>query len=85
MAECYQLTDTLVGCSSGQNGIPSGYTGIVGQVKSIEAINGTITVIPIATNGLLESDTYVLTPIPASNKTLIWAVSGGGITKGYVS
>ncbi len=85
VAECYQLTDTLTGCSSGQNGIPAGYTGTTNQVKSIAVINGTITVIPNAANGLLESDTYVLTPAPAANKTLIWAVSGGGITKGYIS
>jgi hypothetical protein len=42
-----------------------------------------ITVTPVAANGILATDTYILTPTVAANGTVTWASSGGGVTNGY--
>jgi hypothetical protein len=43
-----------------------------------------ITVVPVAANGILASDTYILTPT-AVNNTLTWAATGGGVSDGYAN
>lgn len=85
VTECYHTTGTLTACGAGQNGVPPARTIATGQVASIEVSSaGVITVTPVASNGFVATDTYVLTPtIDTTNNILTWVASGGGITKGY--
>ncbi len=80
--ECYQNLGTLTGCNAGTNNIPAAITSATGAVASTAVTNGVITVTPVAQNGILATDTYILTPT-VTNNTLIWASSGGGVTAGY--
>ncbi|MDR3491237.1 MAG: prepilin-type N-terminal cleavage/methylation domain-containing protein [Gammaproteobacteria bacterium] len=82
VTECFQTIGTLTGCSSGANHIPAAIVSATGAVASLSATNGVITVTPVAANGILATDTYVLTPT-VTNNTLVWASSGGGVTNGY--
>lgn len=81
VAQCYNDLNTVVGCSSGLHGVPPD-VGVTGSVASVATRNGVITVVPVAQNGFVASDTYVLTPL-AINNSLIWVASGGGVAKGY--
>jgi type IV pilus assembly protein PilA len=84
VAECYQKLGTLTGCSGGTNTIPANVTAAQGAVGTLSVANGVITVTPVAQNGILATDTYVLTPTVAGT-TITWASSGGGVTSGYAS
>lgn len=79
---CYTTLGTLTGCNDGSNGIPAGITTATGAVASLAVANGVITVTPVAQNGILATDTYILTPTETNN-VLIWAATGGGVTNGY--
>jgi type IV pilus assembly protein PilA len=84
VGECVQTTSTLTGCNAGTNNIPAAITAAVGAVASLSVTNGVITVTPVAQNGILTTDTYVLTPTQdAASGTVTWAASGGGVTDGY--
>ncbi len=72
---------TLADCNAGSYGIPVNITAGVSQVTSVTVANGVITVTPAATNGILATDTYVLTPTYSVNG-ITWAASGGGCTSG---
>ncbi len=80
--ECYQNLGTLTGCSNGQNYVPANQRTAVGAVRRIRTRNGVITVTPLASRGILTTDTYILTPTIINN-TLVWTASGVGVTKGY--
>ncbi len=82
VAECFNDLSTLTGCNAGANGVPAAITTATGAVASLAVANGVITVTPVAANGILAADTYVLTPTVVNN-TLTWAASGGGVTAGY--
>jgi len=82
VTECYQNLGTLTGCNAGSNNIPAAITSATGAVTGLAVANGVITVTPTAQNGIVATDTYVLTPT-VTNNTLIWASSGGGVTNGY--
>lgn len=82
VTECYQNIGTLTGCNAGSNNIPAAITGATGAVGSVAVADGVITVTPVAQNGIVATDTYILTPSIVNN-TLIWASSGGGVTNGY--
>jgi type IV pilus assembly protein PilA len=82
VTECYQNIGTLTGCNAGANNIPAAITTATGAVTSIAVANGVITVTPTAQNGIVATDTYILTPA-VTNNTLIWTSSGGGVTNGY--
>lgn len=82
VSECYQTIGTLTGCNAGSNNIPAAVTAAQGAVGTLAVANGVITVTPVAQNGILATDTYVLTPTVAGN-ILTWASSGGGVTNGY--
>jgi len=82
VTECFQSTGTLTGCSSGANNVPAAIAAATGAVASLSTTNGVITVTPVAANGIVATDTYILTPT-VTNNTLIWASSGGGVTNGY--
>jgi type IV pilus assembly protein PilA len=79
VSECYQNLGTLTGCTGGSNHIPANITTTTGGVASVAVTNGVITVTPVAQNGILASETYILTPSVVGT-TLTWAASGGGVT-----
>ncbi len=82
VAECYQKTSTLTGCNGGALNIPANITTTTGNLASLSVANGVITATPVAINGILATDTYVLTPTVVNN-VVTWATSGGAITDGY--
>jgi len=82
VTECYQTLGTLTGCSSGSNNVPAAIAAATGAVATLSATNGVITTVPVAQNGILATDTYILTPSVVNN-TLVWVSSGGGVTNGY--
>lgn len=82
VTECFQNIGTLTGCNAGSNNIPAAITTATGAVTSVAVANGVITVTPTAQNGIVATDTYILTPL-VTNNTLIWTASGGGVTAGY--
>jgi type IV pilus assembly protein PilA len=82
VSECYQKTGTLTGCNGGAFGVPANQTTAAGNVASVTASNGVITVTPVASNGILASDTYILTPTTTGNN-ITWVASGGGVSNGY--
>lgn len=82
VTECYQNLGTLTGCNAGSNSIPAAITAATGAVATAAVANGVVTVTPVAQNGIVATDTYVLTPT-VTNNTLTWASSGGGVTNGY--
>jgi prepilin-type N-terminal cleavage/methylation domain-containing protein len=84
VGECVQNLGTATGCSAGTNNIPAAITAPVGAVTSLAVANGVITVTPVAANGIVAGDTYILTPtVDAASGSVTWASSGGGVTKGY--
>lgn len=85
VGECVQETSTLTGCNAGTNNIPAAVTVATGAVTSIAVANGVITVTPVAQNGILATDTYILTPTLAANGIVTWVASGGGVTDGYAT
>jgi len=82
--ECYQRTAALANCDAGSNNVPAAITSATGAVATLSVTDGVITVTPVAQNGIVATDTYVLTPTVVNN-TLTWASSGGGVTNGYAS
>jgi type IV pilus assembly protein PilA len=82
VAECYQKISTLTGCNGGAYNIPANITSTTGNLASLTVANGVITATPVAANGILATDTYVLTPTVVNN-VVTWATSGGSITNGY--
>lgn len=82
VSECWQNLGTVTGCNAGGNHIPAAVTAAQGNVASISVADGVITVTPVATNGILSTDTYILTPV-AVGTALTWTASGGGVTDGY--
>lgn len=81
--ECFQSGSALTACDAGSNGVPAA-AGASGQVTSVTATDGVITATPAATNGLLATDTYVLTPTQVgTTRQVTWAASGGAVTQGY--
>lgn len=83
VGECVQNLSTLTGCNAGSNRIPAAITAAVGAIATLAVANGVITVTPVAANGIVATDTYVLTPTMAANGTITWVSSGGGVTNGY--
>lgn len=82
VSECYQNTGSLTGCNAGANHIPAAIASATGAVASLAVAAGVITVTPVAQNGILATDTFILTPTVVGS-TLTWAASGGGVTNGY--
>ncbi len=68
-------------CAGGSNGVPPDVSVASGAVASVTTTGaGVITVVPTATNGILSTDTYVLTPTADAQGKLNWVVSGGCLT-----
>jgi type IV pilus assembly protein PilA len=84
--DCFTDTNDVTQCDAGSNGVPAAIAAAVGQVASVSVTDGVITVVPVAANGFVAGDTYVLTPTVAGvapRQVLTWASSGGAVTKGY--
>lgn len=82
--DCAQNHGSLSGCDAGTNSIPNAVTNGQGPVASITVSGGVITANPVASHGILPTDSYILTPTMASNGVVTWTTSGDGVTKGYV-
>ena len=82
VAECYQKNSKLTGCNGGAFNIPANITATTGNLASLSVADGVITATPVAVNGILATDTYILTPTVVNN-VVTWATSGGAITDGY--
>src|SRR4051812_49001405 len=72
VSECYQILGTITGCNGGSNRIPANITTATGNVASLGVANGVITVTPVATHGIVATDTYILTPTVAANGVITW-------------
>lgn len=81
---CYGNIGTLTGCSGGSNGVQADL-GAVGGITSLVTVNGVITVTPVAQNGILATEVYVLTPTVGSGGVITWASSGLGVTNGLAN
>lgn len=46
------------------------------QVTSVTVVDGVVTVTPVAANGIIATDTYVLTPTVSANDQVNWTNSG---------
>jgi prepilin-type N-terminal cleavage/methylation domain-containing protein len=79
VTECFQNIGALTNCNGGSNYIPANITTTTGGVASLSVAAGVITVTPVAQNGILASETYVLSPTVVGT-TITWAASGGGVT-----
>jgi prepilin-type N-terminal cleavage/methylation domain-containing protein len=84
VVECYQNLGALTTCNGGTNYIPANITTTTGGVASVTVAAGVITVTPVAQNGILASETFVLTPTVVGT-TITWASSGGGVTDELVN
>lgn len=84
VAECVQTLSTLTGCNAGSNRIPAAL-GVTGAITSLAVADGVITVTPVAANGIVATDTYVLTPTLTASGNITWVSSGGGVTNGYAN
>jgi len=82
VTECYQTITVLTNCNAGTNHIQAAITTNTGAVASISVVSGVITVTPVAQNGVLATDTFILTPT-VQNNVVTWVASGGGVTNGY--
>ncbi len=81
---CIDRTSSTAACNSGVNGIPATVLNPSTMVARISVRAGTITVTPVALNGILSTDTYILTPTRNNVSGVVtWLASGGGVTKGY--
>ena len=78
VVECFQSQGLLKVCNGGSNYIPANITQPTGGVAAVTTSAGVITITPVAQNGIMATDTYVLIPT-AIGKTLTWTVTGGGV------
>ncbi|SFC30196.1 prepilin-type N-terminal cleavage/methylation domain-containing protein [Collimonas sp. OK412] len=74
---CMQHLNAAAGCDGGSNGIPADLTANAGnRVAAVSTKNGVVTVVPQEKDGILASDTYVLTPTPGN--PIQWSSAGSG-------
>lgn len=71
----------LASCDSaagGEQGVVSAAATATGNdaVTSVTVVDGIITIVPVAANGLAVSDTYILEPVPAVGGQLNWTNNG---------
>lgn len=76
---CAQDLNTVTGCDGGTNGIPADVASGAGSkyVDKVVTKDGVITVTPVAIDGIVATDTYILTPTFANGK-VTWATTGSG-------
>ena len=81
ISECYNTRKTFSECDSGKNHIANNIQQ-TNLIESLSVVNGTITVIPKAQNGILPSDNYILTPVIKNNEVQ-WIATGKAIANAY--
>jgi prepilin-type N-terminal cleavage/methylation domain-containing protein len=82
VAACFSELKTFKDCDSGKHRIPPETKKPHGSVANVIVKNGIITATPLAWDGILMTDTYILTPSAVRNE-ITWMPSGKGIEHGY--
>ena len=72
---CAQTLNDLTNCTGGSNGVPVNIGTASGAVKTVSTSAGVITVVPVAANGIAETDTFILTPTLTAGK-VTWTNNG---------
>jgi type IV pilus assembly protein PilA len=79
VVECITNLGTATGCNAGTNGIPAAPGAAIGQLNTLTVANGIITATPVASNGIVAGDTYILTPtVTAATGQATWSNAGSG-------
>ena len=73
---CSQTQGTIIGCSSGTNGVPT--ISATKYVASGAVADGVITITPNAVEGILATDTYVLNPTVGADGQVTWSSAASG-------
>jgi type IV pilus assembly protein PilA len=81
--ECYQITNSLSNCKTGQGGMPDAITRGAGLVKTLHVKSGVITVVPQEKSGIKSSDTLKLIPKIQYNH-ITWQQTGGAVDRGLI-
>lgn len=84
VASCLtERTGTTTDCDGGSYGIPANIASGsgVGIVDTVTVADSVITIVPVAGQGIVATDTYVLTPTYNANG-VTWTASGGACTSG---
>jgi Tfp pilus assembly major pilin PilA len=79
---CFQDTHALAQCNGGANHIPANILTKKDAITSLKVYSGIIMVTPTPKQGVVETDTYVLTP-SIQDKKLTWVSSGGAVEHNY--
>ncbi|MEW6996007.1 prepilin-type N-terminal cleavage/methylation domain-containing protein [Colwelliaceae bacterium MEBiC 14330] len=83
---CAQTEGALTGCNTAGNAriaaLAAGATGDSGVASVTVADAGVITVTPVAGEGIVATDTYLITPAFA-NGQVTWTQSGGCLASGF--
>ncbi len=76
---CAQTLGTLTGCVAGSIGVPANITADEGLIDSVTTAGaGVITIVPLAQNGIVAANTYILTPTLEGSGKVTWATTGSG-------
>lgn len=81
---CAQTTADLGQCDSGTNGVPIDL-GLEGNITSVTTADGIITVTPVEANGILATDTYILSPTLEASGKISWSNNGAGGASGCIA
>ncbi|MDP3841415.1 MAG: prepilin-type N-terminal cleavage/methylation domain-containing protein [Oxalobacteraceae bacterium] len=73
----------IVACANEQGGVPAAAAATAKVTSVVTSAAGVITVVPVAANGIVAADTYVMTPTLSAAGAVSWAVTGGCLAKGY--
>ncbi len=80
---CFQEIKKFKGCNSGAHQIPAARQKPQGSVASVSVKDGVITAAPMPWDGILTTDTFILTPRAGRNNQITWIPSGDGVNHGY--
>jgi len=75
---CIQDLSVPTGCDSGTNGIPPSANTATRYVATVSTSSGIVTVTPKAIEGILATDTYILTPSFVVGQPITWSTTGSG-------
>jgi prepilin peptidase dependent protein D len=83
IASCADKNKKFKACNGGTHKIPANILQPKGSIASLKVIDGVITVVPVAYDGVTTEDVYILTPSRVG-QTVTWIPSGPAVSKGYV-
>jgi hypothetical protein len=84
VADCVRLIKTFKGCNGGSHHIPDNVTSPTDPLASLNVVDGVITAVPVAQDGIVTSDTVTLTPSIDNSGNVTWKASGPAYDKGYL-